>query len=191
MECHRIGRSAVDSLDYIDLTHRRPVGSYEPKCGPLNDSGSQQFSSINVLESEGGKTLPPLKHEERGDDGLGKITHHTTDTTRHMRNVSQEQTSVPTLFGGNANALAAGIGGGVVVDTHVSGIAVIADGTYHFVLHGGCIVDVLYEAGGGVRFSEGCEGVEKVIALVTVGEDIAGYAHAKEGGEGEEAGESE
>ena len=55
-------------------------------------------------------------------------------------------------------------------------------------MHGGGVVEVLDEAGGGVGFGEGGEGVEEVGAGEGVGEDIAGYAHA-EGCEGEEAGE--
>ena len=86
--------------------------------------------------------------------------------------------------------MAPSIRGGVVIDAHVSSVAVIADGTDHLVLHGGGIIDILYKAGCGICFSERCEGIEEVIAFVGVGEDIAGYAHAEEGCEGEKADES-
>lgn len=71
-----------------------------------------------------------------------------TDTTWHMRDICQEQPLIVGFFTGDTDALAAGVGGGVVVDAHVSGVAVVADGTYHLVLHCGCVVDILHEAGG-------------------------------------------
>ena len=113
-----------------------------------------------------------------------------TDTARHMRDICQEQALVVGFFTGDTDTLAAGFGGGVVVDTHVSGVAVVADGTYHLVLHCGCVVEILHEAGGRIWFRERREGVEEIVAFVGIGEDIAGYAHAEEGCEGEKAAES-
>lgn len=107
-----------------------------------------------------------------------------------MRNISQKQTVVISFFRADTNAFSPRVCCGVVIDAHVSGIAVVANGTYHLVLHCGCIVDVLHEAGCGVCFRERGEGIEEIIAFVIVAEDIAGYAHAKEGCESEEAGES-
>ena len=72
------------------------------------------------------------------------------DAAGHVRNVGQEEALVVGLFARDADALAAGVGRGVVVDAHVSGVAVVADGTNHFVFHGGGVVDVLHEAGGGI-----------------------------------------
>lgn len=106
-----------------------------------------------------------------------------------MCDVCYEETLVVGFLACDTDALAARIGSGVVVHAHVGRVAVVADGAYHLVLHCRCIVDVLHEAGGGVWFRKGREGVEEIIAFVVIGQDIAGYAQAEEGGEGEDAGE--
>ncbi len=112
------------------------------------------------------------------------------DAAGHVGDVGEEEAFVVGFFAGDADALAAGVGCGVVVDAHVGGVAVVADGSDHFVLHCGGVVDILHEAGRGVGLGEGRKGVEEVVALVGIGEDIAGYAHAEDGGKGEEAGEA-
>lgn len=97
-----------------------------------------------------------------------------------MRNISQEEAFVKGFLRRNPNALAPSVRGGVIVDAHVSGVTVVADGTYHLILHRGCIIDVLHEASCGICFREGREGVEEVVAFITIREDIAGYAHSKD-----------
>lgn len=69
-----------------------------------------------------------------------------TDAAWHVCDICQKEPLVVGFFAGDADALAAGFRGGVVVDAHVSGVAVVADSTYHLVLHCGCVVDVLHEA---------------------------------------------
>ena len=112
------------------------------------------------------------------------------DAAGHVGDIGQEEALVVGFLAGDADALAAGVGGGVVVDAHVCGVAVVADGAYHLVLHCGCVVDVLHESSGGIGFREGGEGVKEVVPFVVIGESIAGYAHPEEGRKGEEAGES-
>ena len=104
-----------------------------------------------------------------------------TDAARHVCDVSQEQASIEGFGGGDADALPPSVGGGVVVDPHISSIAVVADGTYHFFFHSSRIVDVFHETSCGVCFCEWREGVEEIVALVIVREYIAGYAPAEEG----------
>ena len=115
---------------------------------------------------------------------------NTADTTGHVRNVCDKQAFVVGFFGSEADALAACVRGGVVVDTHVGRITIIADRPYHLVLHRGCIVHVLHEACCGICLSEGREGVEEIIALIIICEGIAGYAYVEERCEGKEAGKS-
>ena len=115
---------------------------------------------------------------------------NATDTAGHVGDVSEEQALVEGFLAGDADALAAGIGGGVVVDAHVSCVTVVADGAYHFVLHRGCVVDILDEAGGRICFRERREGVEEIVPFVRIGKDIACLAYAEEDRESEKAGES-
>ena len=112
------------------------------------------------------------------------------DAAGHVGDVGEEEATVEGFFAGDADALAARVGGGIVVDAHVSGVAVVAHGADHLFLHSGGVVDVFDEAGRGVGFGKGGEGVEEVGAFVGVGEDIACYAHAEEGCESQEAGEA-
>ena len=193
MEGHCVGLGTVDAFDDVDFTHRRPLFR-------VSISLSRMISELRDMQKPQDTSQSQNQVRMRGGNLIGKITYvgshepesgpNTADTSWHMGNVCQKEALVVCFLAGDTNTLAARVRSRVVVDAHVRGVAVVAHGTYHFVLHCGCIVNVLHEAGRGVRLREWRESVEEIIAFVGIGEDIASYAHAEEGCESEQAGES-